>query len=524
MKRRRVINVIAIIVIVSTTFVMLRFFSEKEKASVLNKVCEEKILEYGTPFLFEVTDYIDLEGVSKKKQDKILSNIQIQHNITNQLDKEYPQVGINMVTVNYKGKEKNVTVNIQDTTAPKFEKLNIETDQYEELEKGYETYIGYPLDIELFNATDLSTVELYFDESLINWNEEGDYILKVIAKDESENIAEFEANVKVKAPLLNLNKSSIQLTEGGTFQLKVEVQGMDSTVNFISLDNQIASVDENGKIKAITKGETTIVVSANNVEKKCKVIVKEVPKVVQVSNSNKGPVNIDEMKQSILEYLNYDTQNIGIYYKNLVTGEVLSINAEQEFRSASVKKLMTANYCYYLVSQNKLGLNDEVIYTQDCYEGGTGIIQKKLNTQQVYTIEYLLKVLITHSDNIAYHMLNKHVGGVHSMIEYNRTHAGYQSTHSSTNYMSALDGAKVLMDINNSGHTKCMNDLKNTVFHDRLDKYISVPVAHKIGTYGKNIHDVGIVYASSPYVISIFTYGKSSGIIADLSKIIYSYH
>lgn len=46
-------------------------------------------------------------------------------------------------------------------------------------------------------------------------------------------------------------------------------------------------------------------------------------------------------------------------------------------------------------------------------------------------------------------------------------------------------------------------------------------VAHKIGINGAYNHDVAVVYANKPYIISIMTKGCSDEFISQLSKKIY---
>ena len=64
--------------------------------------------------------------------------------------------------------------------------------------------------------------------------------------------------------------------------------------------------------------------------------------------------------------------------------------------------------------------------------------------------------------------------------------------------------------------------MKNTIFHDRLDKYLPYEiVAHKIGSYNEYTHDTGIVYSERPYSLSVYTKSINPEPIAKLSKIIY---
>lgn len=75
---------------------------------------------------------------------------------------------------------------------------------------------------------------------------------------------------------------------------------------------------------------------------------------------------------------------------------------------------------------------------------------------------------------------------------------------------------------NNPLYDIIIEHMKNTIFHDRLDKYLPYEiVAHKIGSYNEYTHDTGIVYSERPYSLSVYTKSINPEPIAKLSKIIY---
>ena len=75
---------------------------------------------------------------------------------------------------------------------------------------------------------------------------------------------------------------------------------------------------------------------------------------------------------------------------------------------------------------------------------------------------------------------------------------------------------------NNPLYNIIIEHMKNTIFHDRLDKYLPYEiVAHKIGSYNEYTHDTGIVYSERPYSLSVYTKSINPEPIAKLSKIIY---
>ncbi|MBR0519092.1 Ig-like domain-containing protein, partial [bacterium] len=75
--------------------------------------------------------------------------------------------------------------------------------------------------------------------------------------------------VKVTLPELEINKSEITLQVGETEQLTVKLKGEDKTnngANYQSSNQNIATVDENGKITAIAEGKTEITVKVDGAE------------------------------------------------------------------------------------------------------------------------------------------------------------------------------------------------------------------------------------------------------------------
>jgi beta-lactamase class A len=73
-------------------------------------------------------------------------------------------------------------------------------------------------------------------------------------------------------------------------------------------------------------------------------------------------------------------------------------------------------------------------------------------------------------------------------------------------------------------------NLCNTMFNDRLPKLLpkDVEVAHKVGDQIQAVHDVGIIYADKPYVLTIMSKGvvsdeEAHNVIAQISKKVYDY-
>lgn len=90
--------------------------------------------------------------------------------------------------------------------------------------------------------------------------------------------------VTVKSNIIEVERASastskVSLYEGESFQITVEVTPSNATYELAwkSLNNEIASVDENGTIHAISTGETSVTVTAGRIEHYITVIVSKKP-------------------------------------------------------------------------------------------------------------------------------------------------------------------------------------------------------------------------------------------------------
>ena len=86
-----------------------------------------------------------------------------------------------------------------------------------------------------------------------------------------------EVTVTYPIKSISLNKSTAQIEEDGTITLKatVNTEDPDVKVEWSSEDSSIASVDDNGEVKGMKVGETTITAKAGDKSATCEVTVKE---------------------------------------------------------------------------------------------------------------------------------------------------------------------------------------------------------------------------------------------------------
>ncbi|MDE5877408.1 MAG: Ig-like domain-containing protein, partial [Muribaculaceae bacterium] len=95
----------------------------------------------------------------------------------------------------------------------------------------------------------------------------GDYELKCFNKDNEEVSEPFPIKIYMNVSGVTLDKTTANMEVGATLQLKATVEpdyAVDETVNWSSSDESIATVDENGLVKALALGEATITATSNS--------------------------------------------------------------------------------------------------------------------------------------------------------------------------------------------------------------------------------------------------------------------
>lgn len=235
---------------------------------------------------------------------------------------------------------------------------------------------------------------------------------------------------------------------------------------------------------------------------------------VKESNTNKDEEivleknnKLEKIKNSINNILGDYKDNIGIYYYNLATEDKYAINEERCFVAASLTKVPQAMMVLDLVQNGDLTLDNIIYYSEGDYEAGTGILQNQEVIEPI-TIKEAIELSIIYSDNIAFNMLQR-IGG-RSVSEYIKEICNAENRPLNNN-TTAYEQFKIYERLyknkdGNANYNLLIELLKQTEFHDRLDKYLPTDlVAHKIGNYYRYYNDAGIIYLEEPYILVILT-------------------
>ncbi|MBU3135435.1 class A beta-lactamase-related serine hydrolase [Clostridium gasigenes] len=237
------------------------------------------------------------------------------------------------------------------------------------------------------------------------------------------------------------------------------------------------------------------------------------------------------IEQRIALYLEGGIKDFGFIYYDLTTKEKIVINQNKVFIAASTYKVGLNMLVYEDIINGVLEINQGIIYDDDKdFEYGTGILKNEIDTTltKPVLLQKLLDLSIIESDNIASKMLKRTLGGDKETRERINEMAEL-SCDTDSNKTTPEIQFKLLENLyknrDNIYYTHLLNIMKETEFHDRLDKYLPYEiVAHKIGNYEESINDIAIIFTDKPYIIVAYSEGidEANEKIAKISKMIYS--
>ncbi|HFU4460235.1 TPA: serine hydrolase [Streptococcus suis] len=224
----------------------------------------------------------------------------------------------------------------------------------------------------------------------------------------------------------------------------------------------------------------------------------------------------------------YSKNNIGIYIKQLSTGQSAGLNQDKVFYSASIAKLPILYYVQEQINAGQIDLTTKVKYTAESMVfpgayvvGGSGSLSKTPDNKE-YSLEELINKTAKESDNVASNLLSYYVTHQFNDNFYQNITAITGSKWDMVTRETTAEVAGTMMEALYEQEGYVLESLLSTQFdNQRISKDIAVPVAHKIGDADDVKHDVAIVYAESPFVLSIFTDKSSYDEITQIANDIY---
>jgi beta-lactamase class A len=246
-------------------------------------------------------------------------------------------------------------------------------------------------------------------------------------------------------------------------------------------------------------------------------------------------VSSDKRKSSWLALKRYIKQQslafngkIGLVVKDLQTGLTIEMNSDDTFPSASLVKIPIMAACFKAVQEGKIFLKDKLVLRQVDIVSGSGVL-KGVPAGRVITVENLIRLMVTRSDNIAANMLIDKLGRNYlnaffkqeglkntnlsrKMMDFSHRKKGIENYTTPEDISFILEKMYNKQCINAEVSNQCLSLLKLQKVNDRIPKRLpeGVVVAHKTGLERQVCHDAGIVFTGQgDFLICVLTKTKA---------------
>lgn len=242
--------------------------------------------------------------------------------------------------------------------------------------------------------------------------------------------------------------------------------------------------------------------------------------------------DVGELEQLVRDKIASFTGVYGVTFVNLATGERFGVNDTQPYKAASTAKLPMNVLLWRRIAAGEIDPEAILTYKEEDFEPGTGIIQNQpFGTE--YTVRQTSRYSIIHSDNSGINMIIRLLDR-DKILEYMRE-IGFAIDYGARHRSSPSDMANAAIDLYKFYYEQpefageLIYNLENTDWRDRISAKLppEIKVAHKIGNQLRTSNDVGIIFASQPYVLSVMTADTEHGVaivnIANLSRMIYDF-
>lgn len=209
-----------------------------------------------------------------------------------------------------------------------------------------------------------------------------------------------------------------------------------------------------------------------------------------------------------------------VYYKNLVTGEIMDHNGDVPMMAASVIKVPILMETFRQIREGMLGKDQLYVLKEEDKMPSCGCLNR-MHAGMGLTVQDLYNLMIILSDNTATNILIRLLGGVET-VNASLAGMGYRtcrvnrllfdaeaSRRGIENYVSGAEIADMLEKmyrgtlIDEASSREMLEILKSQRLKNKMpfDFQGCVPIAHKTGEDDGITHDVGIVFGSQPFVL-----------------------
>ncbi len=256
--------------------------------------------------------------------------------------------------------------------------------------------------------------------------------------------------------------------------------------------------------------------------------------------NNQGNTKLKEIRTEVESIVSQKNGiEISLYYRDLLNGPWYGYQENAAFAPQSLLKLPVIIAYLKVADENPQFLEQTIEYTEEI--DSNLLPEDSLKIGTTYDVPYLIERTIQRSDNIAFHLLVKHLPEKFTVKVHEDLNIPYPSEQTPTDFVSVRSYSSIFRVLYNSSYLSRKNSeyLLQLLHHSDFPNGLlagvpeDITVAHKFGIKHAStsdpldqLHDCGIVYhPTRPYMICVMTKGndheKQTTAISELSKAVY---
>lgn len=236
-------------------------------------------------------------------------------------------------------------------------------------------------------------------------------------------------------------------------------------------------------------------------------------------------------------------KKVAVFFRDLQNGPIVNISGDESFSPASLLKVPLMIAYFKKAEEDPVLLQKNLRIVGDIDVVKQNITpQEKVEKGKEYTIDEIIRIMITQSDNVSWEVLLRYMRQEYSEEEFTVTLSDLgiidPRKRNVEQIIPVQTYASLFRILYNSSYLlpemsdKALGLLSQSAFRDGI--VVGVPkdvrVAHKFGEvkYGteQQLHDCGIVYhPKTPYLLCVMTKGDSIAelepVIQNISKVVY---
>jgi beta-lactamase class A len=255
------------------------------------------------------------------------------------------------------------------------------------------------------------------------------------------------------------------------------------------------------------------------------------------------------LSQAIKKEMSGFRGEAGLVIEDLSSGWQIVHNPNKLFPSASLAKIPIMASCFHAASAGELDLKEKISLKDSDKAGGSGILKYFARGSKL-SVEELIELMITRSDNTAANMLIelldfdylnnsfkklglKYTNLKRKMMDFSRRRQGVENFTTAAEMSAILEKFYRREFIDGAASERCLGLLNHQKIRDRIPAKLpaGTPVAHKTGLEKGICHDAGIVFTKNgDFLICVLTSHRNKTarpakkFIAEVAFLTYNYY